>query len=195
MTAPLLTIPTPAQADLTGMQSVLENIALTTLKHLRQGNYLSDAEAAPLLAAYREELGAPTTPPLDFLNFIAETQAQKYALSVEGEVIRMQKLLGDSLNDRVHYWSFGPLSGKASALYDHCPSLRSVCAALGCPATLAGETSIVHVVSINPVSALVASSWIGQELNRTSEGEMPFVFTFLTDLPAWQVLMQRHFAS
>jgi hypothetical protein len=148
-----------------------------------------------LLAAYGEKLGAASGVMPDFLNFTAEIQAQKHSLTVEGELVRMQKVLRNSLNDRVHYWSFGPLSGRASALYDHCPGLRPVCMALGCPATLAGETSIVHVASLNPVSALVASFWISQELNRTSEGDAPFVFTFFTDLPAWQVLMQRHFAS
>jgi hypothetical protein len=193
MTTPLPAISIPTQTDRLGLTSVLENIAATTLKHLRQGGYLSEAEASALLAAYRSKLGFGISAAPDFLNFIAEAQAQKHSLTVDGEVARMQKLLRSSLNDRVHYWSFGPLSGKASSLYDHCPDLRQVCAALGCPATLAGESSIVHVASINPVSALVASFWIGQELNRTSEGESPFIFTFLTDLSSWQILLQRHF--
>ncbi len=193
MLNPIPQLPTPPPSDRISLQPVLENISVTTLKHLRQGGYLSDAEAQPLLEVYRQKLMQTAGQTPDFLHFIAEEQAQKHSLTIEGEVARMQKLLRNSLNDRVHYWSFGPLSGKASALYDHCPGLRPVCSALGCPSTLAGETSIVHVASINPVSALVASFWIGQELNRASEGEAPFVFTFLTDLSSWQVLMQRHF--
>jgi hypothetical protein len=195
MSAPLPNLPLPAHTDRNSLRPVLDRIAGTTVMYLQQGDYLSEGEATPLLAAYGEKLGAATGVMPDFLNFTAETQAQKHSLTVEGELVRMQKVLRNSLNDRVHYWSFGPLSGRASALYDHCPGLRPVCMALGCPATLAGETSIVHVASLNPVSALVASFWISQELNRTSEGDAPFVFTFFTDLPAWQVLMQRHFAS
>ncbi len=183
---------TPPQTDRIGLSSVLENIAATTLKHLRQGGYVSEEEAEALLTDYRSKVGAGAPP--DFLHFTAETQAQKHSLSVDGEVLRMQKVLRSSLNDRVHYWTFGPLSGKPSSLYDHCPDLRRICTVLRCPATLAGETSIVHVASINPVSALVASFLIGQELGRSAEGESPFIFTFLTDLPSWQALLQRHFA-
>lgn len=192
MTKPLPAMSTPPQTDRIGLSSVLENIAATTLKHLRQGAYVSEEEAEALLTAYRSKVGAGAPP--DFLHFTAETQAQKHSLSVDGEVLRMQKVLRSSLNDRVHYWTFGPLSGKPSSLYDHCPDLRRICTVLRCPATLAGETSIVHVASINPVSALVASFLIGQELGRSAEGESPFIFTFLTDLPSWQTLLQRHFA-
>lgn len=184
----------PAQTDRNSLVPVLERIANTSLTHLRAGGYISAEEAAPLLPAYRSSLTSPT-PPLDFLIFVAETQAQKHTLTVEGEVSRMQKLLRSCLNDRVSYWSFGPLPGRASGLYEHCPGLRGICATLGCPATLAGETSIVHIASINPVAALVASFWIRQELNRETDTEAPFVFPFLLDLTVWQGLMQRHFAS
>ncbi len=177
------------------MRPVLDRIAGTTVTYLEQGGYLAEGEAAPLLAAYGEKLVAASGLMPDFLNFAAESQAQKHSLTAEGELVRMQKVLRSSLKGRVHYWSFGPLPGRASALYDHCPGLRPVCMALGCPAILAGETSIVHVTSLNPVSALVASFWISQELHRTSEDDAPYVFTFFTDLPAWQTLMQRHFAS
>lgn len=184
----------PAKTDRGSLQPVLERIALTSIKHLREGGYVSEAEAAPLLPAYQTALQSSTPPP-DFLSFVAERQAKKHSLTVEGEITRMQKLLRVCMNDRVHFWSFGTLPGRATALYEHCPGLRSVCATLGCPATLAGETSIVHVVSMNPVSALVTSFWIGHELNRETDGDAPFVFSFLTDLPTWQVLMQNHFSS
>lgn len=195
MSAPLPNLQFPAKTDRNSMRPVLDRIAGTTVMYLQQGDYLVESESAPLLAAYGEKLGAASGFMPDFLEFAAEYQAQKHALTAEGELARMQRLLRNSLNDRVHCWSFGPLSGRASALYEHCPVLRPVCMALGCPATLAGETSIVHVTSLNPVSALAASFWISQELNRTSEGDAPFVFSFFTDLPAWQLLMQRHFAT
>ncbi|HCN30087.1 MAG TPA: hypothetical protein DIT64_15380 [Verrucomicrobiales bacterium] len=178
---------------LSDIRPVLERIAVTCVKHLRLGGYLSEAEAALLTSSYRESICRPS-PPQDALIFIAETQAEKHSLTVEGEVLRMQKILRASLSDRVHYWSFGPLPGRADALYEHCPALRPICGALGCPAIMAGETSIVHVASINPVAATVASFWIGHELNRVTAGDSPFVFSFLTDLASWSQLMQRHFA-
>jgi hypothetical protein len=106
----------------------------------------------------------------------------------------MQKLLRKSVNDSVHQWSFGPLPGRPSTLYEQYPRLRAACKALGCPFTQAGESGIVHVCSLNPISALVASSWISQELKHDSEGDEPFVFTFFTELATWQALIQRHFA-
>jgi len=193
MSENLAGFPLPTTTDRTSLLPVLDRIAQTSVKHLQQGGYVSEAEAAPLIPAYQKAL-ASAKPPSDFLIFVAEAQATKHSLTVEGEITRMQKLLRSCLNDRVHYWSFGPLPGRASALYEHCPGLRPVCSALGCPATLAGENSIVHIASINPVAALVISFWISHELNRETEAEAPFVFPFLLDLPAWQALMQNHFA-
>lgn len=193
MTAPLTGLTFPAQTDRSSLVPVLERIANTSLNHLRQGGYISAEEAEPLLPAYKNALTS-LEPPMDFLIFVAEQQAKRHSLTAEGEVARMQKLLRTCLNDRVNYWSFGPLPGRAGGLYEHCPGLRGICATLGCPATLAGETSIVHIASINPVAAKVTAFWIRQELNRETDTEAPFVFPFLLDLPAWQVLMQRHFA-
>lgn len=178
---------------LSDIRPVLERVAVTCMKHLHLGGYLSEAESALLTNAYRESICRPHPPP-DVLVFIAETQAEKHSLVVEAEVQRMQKILRASLSDRVHYWSFGPMPGRADGLYEHCPALRPICSALGCPAIIAGESSIVHVASINPVAATVASFWIGHELNRTSGGDSPFIFPFLTDLASWNQLMQRHFA-
>lgn len=195
MSVPLPNLPLPTHTDRISLRPVLDRIAATTVMYLQESNFFLADEVTPLLAAYGAELGAASCMMPDFLKFTAETQAQKHSLTVDGELARMQKILRNSLHDRVQYWSFGPLSGKATALYDHCPGLRPLCQALGCPATLAGETSIVHVASLNPISAQIASVWISQELNLASEGDAPFVFTFFTDLPAWQVLMQQHFTA
>lgn len=185
----------PSAPDAGSLWPALERIATTTARHLRQGGYLSEQESSVLLAAYPKTLQTASTCGHDFLLFTAEVQvAKKPSLTVEGEVARMQKVLRGSLNERVHAWSFGPLPGRPSSLYDHCPGLRAVCSALACPAVLAGETSIVHIVSLNPIAALVSAFWIGHELNRLAEGESPFVFCFVAELPAWQLLVQRHFA-
>lgn len=190
-------LPLPATGpDAGSLLPVLERIAQTTARHLRQGGYLSDQESDSVLAAYPKTLQDHTRPAHDFLLFIAEVQsAKKTSLSVEGEVTRMQKVLRGSLNERVHGWSFGTLPGRPTSLYDHCPGLRQVCSALGCPSVLAGETSIVHTVSLNPIAALVTAFWISHELNRQAEGDAPFVFSFVADLPAWQPMIQTHFAA
>ena len=134
-------------------------------------------------------------PPKDFLLFTAESQAEKHGLAVDAEVARMQKLLRGSLHERVHYWTFGPLPGRASSLYEFCPALREVCALLGCPAVIAGETSVMHVASINPIAALVAASLIRQELAKDEEADAPFVFSFLIDLSSWSHMLHRHFGA
>ena len=60
---------------------------------------------------------------------------------------------------------------------------------------LAGDVSVVHVASINPVAVLVASAWVNHELTLQSGGEAPFVFPFMIDLPVWSLLLQRHFSA
>ena len=107
----------------------------------------------------------------------------------------MQVALRHRLVDRVHCWTFGTLPGRATSLYDYNPSLRPCCALLGCPAMLAGDVSVVHVASINPVAVLVASAWVNHELTLQSGGEAPFVFPFMIDLPVWSLLLQRHFSA
>lgn len=185
--------PLPA-AGASAMLPLLEEIATCCVKHLRAGGYISESEGKELLTAYLCSLTS-RNPPQDFVSFTAEFQAQKHSISVDAEVTRMQKLLRRGLHEQVHFWTFGPLPGRAASLYEHCPPLREVCALLGCPAVIAGETSVMHVASINPVSALVASSLISHQLTVDEEAEAPFVFPFLIDLPVWNMLLQRHFAS
>ena len=178
-------------------RAVLDAVASCCAEQLRKGGYFSEEEADDMLDAYRFSLRSITTasrPSQDFLIFTAEQQARKHSLTIEGELHRMQMLLllRWSLSDRVHCWTFGMLPGRAGSLYDHRPSLRDCCALLGCPAVLAGETSIIHVASVNPVAVLAAAAWIGTELT-TGGGDTPFVFPFMIDLPLWHTLRQRHF--
>lgn len=186
----------PLRTDISGMCPVMEIIARTTHARLEQEGCFSNDDAISLLDDYVEKLGDHSGAMPDFLNFAAERSAQKNSsLTVDGELARMQKLLRKSLNGSVYQWSFGPLVGRSSTICQQHPRLRAACMVLGSPFTEAGEKSIVHVAALNPVSALVASTWITQELSSSSDGEKPFVFTFFTDLAAWQMLMQRHFAS
>lgn len=184
-----------AASDDVARTAVLEAVATCCAQHLLQGGYFSDVEEAAMLTAYKARLQTPAPP--DFLIFTAEAQAKKYSLTIEGEIHRMQTmlLLRWRLSDRVHCWTFGTLPGRASSLYDHSPSLRTCCSLLGCPAVLAGDSSVVHVASVNPVAVLTAAAWIGHELTLQCAGESPFVFPFMIDLPAWNALLQRHFSA
>ncbi len=184
--------------DDTVMSALLMAVASCGAIHLRQGGYFSDLEAERLLSEYQGRLSFFTlesSPPLDFVAFVAESQAAQHCLTAEGEVSRMQKILRWSLADRVRNWTFGPFPGPVDALYCHCISLRAACCLLGCPSMLVGESNIVHVASVNPVAALVASAWINQELTIMADGESPFVFPLMVDLPAWHTMHQRHFAG
>lgn len=179
-----------------GLRSVVDAVASSCARYLREGGYLSDEEETSILHAYRARHGTVKLshgPPVDFLAFTAATQAQKHDLEAEDEVRRMQKLLRARVSDRIHTWTFGPLPGRVGTLYDDCPSLRTCCSLLVCPATLVGE-AVVHVASINPVAVLAAAKWVTHELGERSGGETPFVFPFMIDLPAWTQLVNSHFS-
>ena len=187
-----------SEDDESSLVRVLDGIAVCCMRHLQQGGYVSDVEAKALLISYRAMLSSQprngrTSP--DFLAFAAEEQAARHSLQADSEIARMQRLLRRSLHDRVHYWTVGPLPGRPGSLYEHLPSLRTICSTLSCPGVVAGESSVMHVASINPVAALVAASWIDHECTSAADGESPFVFPFLVDTPTWSTLLQRHFPS
>ncbi|MEI6712694.1 MAG: hypothetical protein WCO60_03015 [Verrucomicrobiota bacterium] len=177
---------------------VLDAVSACCSRHLLAGGYYTEQEAEDVLSAYQSGLSfccEPGNVASDFIAFTAETQAKKNGLTAEGEVARMQRLLRWSLSDRVRCWSFGVLPGAVDALYCHCVSTRLPCGYLGCPSMLGGEASIVHVAGVNPVSALVVSAWIRQEMTASGESEAPFVFPLMVDLPSWHSMLQRHFGE
>lgn len=163
---------------------------------LNEAGYFKEGECAGVLSAYRSGLSAgcePGNPSADFVAFTAETQAKAHGLSAELEVFRMQKLLRWALGDRVRCWTFGLLPGAVDGLYRQSETARVVCGYLACPSLLGGEVSIVHTTSVNPVAALVASAWIQQELTALGDGDAPFLFPLMVDLPSWLTTLQRHF--
>jgi hypothetical protein len=192
-------LPQEPAVRLSAGMGALEKVASCTASHLQQAGYMTDTEAGEILASYRSHLSpanAQESPSSrDFLAFTARIQARKHELTPEGEVARMQRVLRHRLHDHVHYWSVGALPGRPKSLYDHCPSLRVACSLLGCPAVLAGETSLVHVASLNPLSAVVASDWIRHEMTSAGQTDAPFIFSFIVDLPTWEGLVQRHFIA
>jgi hypothetical protein len=181
--------------DVALLRSVQDAVASSCARYLREGGYLADQQEEPFLRGYRARLDNSQTRSLsmDFLAFVAETQAREHSVTPEDEVRRMQKLLRARLSDRIHTWTFGPLPGKASSLYDVNASLRNCCSQLVCPAYLAGDT-VVHVASINPVAVLAATKWISHELSVQSGGDAPFVFPFMVEMASWATLVERHFA-
>jgi len=193
-----ISFPVPfSAADNSALVAVLEAVASCCAKHLRLGGYFSDAEADAHLTAYSAHLRdrpPASHSPMDFLAFTAAAQAKDHSLTVEGEIHRMQKLLLGNLPEGMHSWTFGVLPGRADSLYEHCPAVRSCCLLLHGPAVTAGEPSIVHVASINPVALFVAAAWLEAELTLQSGGEAPFVFPFMVEPSAWATLLERHFS-
>lgn len=184
-------------SDDVALKSVLDAVAASSARYLREGGYLTEEEESAILRAYRSRMGSgplASHRPTDFLAFTAEAQSKERSSGAADEVRRMQKLLRSRIVERVHSWTFGPLPGRVSSLYDHCPPLRTCCSLLVCPATLVGET-VVHVASINPVAVLAAAKWVTHELGLRSGGESPFVFPFMIDLPGWTKLVDRHFSA
>jgi hypothetical protein len=190
-------LPPEPSSGLMAAINVLESIAACSVNHLQQGGYMADTEIHGLLQGYHSHLTSGGSLPAcrDFLAYTALHQARKHAVTPEGEVSRMQRVLRQRLHDEVHYWSVGMMPGRPNSLYEPCPSLRVACSLLGCPAVLSGDDSIVHVASLNPVSALVASAWIRHEITHSGQQEPPFVFPFIVDLATWESLQQRHFSA
>jgi hypothetical protein len=184
----------PSESGKEGISKILNRVAEKTLQILIQEGELNAIDYDFLFSACENESHSSSGFKTDFLHLTAQNQAQKNALSVEGELFRLQKALRNHLVARVHQWSFGHLPGRQLSLYDKCQSLREICMTLGCPSMLVGESSVIHVASINPVSALVASDWINHELRNLGQ-ESAFIFSFCTDLSTWETMMHKHFKS
>jgi hypothetical protein len=179
-------------------KEVLAEIGNCCAARLKAGGYFSEKEAEDVQSAYIESLDfyyGSGNPCGDFLVFAAELHSVRQGSNTEQELVRMQKMLRWSLSDRVRYWSFGALPGASDALYCHCVSTRMPCDYLGCPGVLSGDANIVHLVSVNPLAALVAGAWVRQELSAIAGGEAPFVFPMMVDVSTWQSLLQRHFGE
>ena len=180
-----------------GLRSVVDAVASSCARYLREGGYLSDDEETSILSDYRARHAKDPSrrgTKVDFLAFTAEAMARKHSVDAEDEVRRMQKLLRARVADRIHTWTFGVLPGRVGSIYDDCPSLRTCCSLLVCPATQVGE-AIVHVSSINPVAVLAAAKWVTHALGEHAGGEIPFVFPFMIDLNSWTKLVNAHFDS
>jgi hypothetical protein len=187
-----------APKDAAAFSCVLDAIGECCARHLKDVGYFTEGESESALNAYQSGLSfccEPGNPSADFIAFAAEIQAERQGKSAVLEVGRMQKLLRWCLGDRIRCWSFGILPGAADGLYQIADSTRVACGYLGCPSMLGGELSIVHVTSVNPVAALVACAWIKQELAGQGDGDAPFIFPLMTDLPTWQTMLQRHFGA
>lgn len=175
---------------------VLDLIAASTAAHLQRGGYLADTEVKDILSAYNSslmQLGSPRFVAGDFLHFLAQHQAKKHGIPMEGEIKRMHKLLHGQLNDSVFYWSLGQLPGRALTFYEQCPSLRGICELLLCPSVFAGEENILHVAALNPVAGLVAAEWIRHDYPILEQRDEPFIYLFMMEFLWWDAMQHRHF--
>lgn len=177
---------------------VLEHVGDFSAARLHAAGFFTADTAGEVLGSYKAGLSTSLeygASPSDFMAFAAEMQAARKGSPIELEVALMQNILLSHFPDRVQSWTFGALPGPVEGLYGQCVSTRSGCEALSCPSILGGEVSIVHVTSLNPTAALVAASWIRQELARQGGGESPFVFSMVLDLVSWRGAMKRHFGA
>jgi hypothetical protein len=173
--------------------TLLDDVAHFCTRHLSSGGYFSDEEAKAMLGGYRAARASGRAIEIqDFLAFTAHDRGKRCGLAPADEIRRMQKVLRWGATDKVPFWAFGPLPGKSEGLFQVCPSLEIICRGLCCPARVAGDSSIIHVASVNPVAALITAALIEREMAALPGGLIPFVFPLMVDLPTWQVLLQRH---
>jgi hypothetical protein len=173
---------------------LLDDVALFCTRHLSSGGYFSDDEAKAMLEGYRAaRVSGSKIEPQDFLDFTAQDRGKRCGLVPADEIRRMQKVLRWGATDKVPFWAFGPPPGKTESLFQPYPSLKIFCRLLCCPAVVAGDPALIHVASINPVSALITAALIEREMAALPGGLIPFVFPLVVDFPTWQVLLQRHF--
>jgi hypothetical protein len=183
-----------ATSDHEAIVEVLKRIAICCSEYLVEGGYLEKSEIELYQSEYLSRLKQGSGL-VDFIVFLAESKVQNHLLTLELEVSTIQQILNERLSGSVYYWDFGPMPGKQSILYETLPEVMKICESLRCTATDAGDPGILHVASINPIAALVASAWITHEVTQNSVGEQPFVFTFMVGFPVWNILLQQHFPA
>ena len=183
-----------ATSDQEAIVEVLKRIAICCSEYLVEGGYLEKNEIESYQSEYFSRLKQGSGL-VDFIAFLAESKVQNHLLTLELEVSTIQQILNERLSGSVYYWDFGPMPGRQSILYDTLPAVMRICEGLRCTATDAGDVGILHVASINPIAALVASAWITHEVTQNSVGEQPFVFTFMVGFPVWSMLLHQHFPA
>lgn len=163
---------------------------------LRAKGYLDGDALERLGDGYRRMLAARAGDPGgdDFLEFVAMALERENGLPVDAELGRMERVLHRARFDRMVQWTFGRLPGvMPGELYEIMPSARAICRLLRCPASLAGDTSLIHVASVNPAAAHLAACWLRAEIARQELGEAPFVFAFTLTPDDWRSRCQQHF--
>ncbi len=181
-------------SDHEAIVDVLKRIAICCSEYLVEGGYLLKNETEGYQSEYLSYLKKGSVP-VDFIAFLAEAKVKDHSLSLESEVSKIQQILNERLSGSVYCWDFGPMPGKQSLLYETHPEVMRICERLRCTATDAGDPGILHIASINPISALVASAWIAHEVTQNSVHEQPFVFTFMVSFPVWTMLLHQHFLA
>jgi len=173
---------------------VLQAIALYNIKHLMAGGYLNNADQDSYQEDYLHSL-KPGTLSTDFIAFLAACKAHENSVTIDTEIHKIQKVLREHIGNSVFYWDFGHMRGGVTPLFTTHPALKAICELLECLITPSSDLSILHVVSINPISALIAGSWIKHQLSIEASGEIPFIFPFMIDFQTWNALSNQTFKS
>lgn len=173
---------------------VLQAIALFNIKHLLAGGYLNNSDQDSYQQDYLGNL-RPGTLSTDFIAFLAARRAQENSAAIDIEIHKIQTVLREQVGNSVFYWDFGHMRGGVTPLFASHPALKAICELLECLITPSSDLSILHVVSINPISALIASSWIKHQLFIEATGEIPFIFPFMIDFQTWNALSHQTFKS
>jgi hypothetical protein len=181
-------------AEYSSKVQVLQAIASCNITHLVNGGYLAKSAKDSYQQDYLQSL-RPGTISTDFVAFLAARKAHETSQSIEAEISVIQNILHEHIGSSVFYWDFGRMRAGVSPLFATHPALKSICELLECFITLASDLSILQVASINPISALVASSWIKHQLLSDATNEMPFIFSFMVDYPTWNIFPIHTFKS
>ncbi len=181
-------------AEYSSKVQVLQAIASCNITHLLNGGYLGKSEKDSYQQDYLQSL-KPGTLSTDFVAFLAARKAHETSQPIETEISEIQKILHEHIGSSVFYWDFGHMRAGVSPLFATHPTLKSICELLECFITLASDLSILQVASINPISALVASSWIKHQLLADATTEIPFTFPFMVDFPTWNIFPIHTFKS
>lgn len=185
----------PSAVETAGNSSkiqVLQAIALFNIKHLLAGGYLNNSDQEAYQQDYLSSL-KPGTLSTDFIAFLAARKAHENSVAIDVEIHKIQTVLREHVGNSVFYWDFGHMRGGVTPLFVAHPPLKAICELLECLITPSSDLSILHVVSINPISVLIASSWIKHQLSIEETAEIPFIFPFMIDFQTWNVLSHQTF--
>jgi len=191
-----VSFPTTGAADTSYKEiaELLHHSAAHCLRLLVKSGLLSSNDAESCLEEYTQTL-SPDSPSSEFIAFLATRLAHESSDTMEQEIGRIQKCLREQLGSVPHYWNFGHLRNGGAAFFNNHPDLQPICNWLDVSVLANSDFSVLQLASINPLSVLIASAWLKHLISKDPANEVPFIFTFMVDVPTWNSLSSHHFKS